>query len=151
MARLAKGNPSMGLMVEQVVHVHAHRFAPSKRPALRLENIRSAGRMGIPFTTGLLLGIGETQKDRVAGLQAIAELANEFQHIQEVILQPFSPGKLSLDFEGDKFHLQHLPAFVELARRILPSEVKIQVPPNLHHLQLVKENSLRLKRGQRDQ
>ena len=134
MSRLAQFNPSMGLMLEQVVNVPVHKFAPSKNPQLRLEQLEMAGKLKIPFTTGLLLGIGESPEDRTAGLLAIAELAGKHGHIQEVILQPFSPGehdKWQTKCRLSQYSVMNLPSLVEEARHILPDEVAIQVPPNL--------------------
>ena len=128
MLRLAQFNPSMGLMLEQIVNVPVHKFAPSKNPELRLKQLEMAGTLKIPFTTGLLLGIGETPDDRTSGLLAIAELAHKYGHIQEVILQPF------FAYEHDKWqtksHLSEysivdLPSLVEEARCILPEEVLV--------------------------
>merc|ERR1711971_467391 len=93
MESLAAVNASMGLMVEQIVPLPSHVQAPSKRPELRLEQLRMAGEIGLPFTTGLLLGLGERPEDRLRGLESIAEIALKYGHIQEVILQPFSAGK----------------------------------------------------------
>jgi len=138
MAALASLNPSMGLMLEQAVPLAVHRFAPSKEPATRLRQLRQAGALGLPFTTGLLLGIGESAADRTAGLRAIAEVASEFGHIQEVILQPFSAGeqdawqKSAPQLAGERhFEAAMMPALVAEARRLLPEDVTIQVPPNL--------------------
>ena len=96
MAQLRQVNVSMGLMVEQVTPkllATVHRHAPSKRPEVRLQQLTWAGELGIPFTTGLLLGLGETEADWVDSLRAIATLQARYGHIQEVILQPHSPGQ----------------------------------------------------------
>ena len=87
MEQLRQVNVSMGLMVEQVTPKlleTVHRHAPSKRPEVRLQQLTWAGELGIPFTTGLLLGLGECQRDWVASLQAIAALHQRYGHIQEV-------------------------------------------------------------------
>lgn len=133
MACLKEVNVSMGLMVEQVSGglletVHAH--APSKEPGLRLEQLRWAGELRIPFTTGILVGIGETEADRISSLEAIAEIHQTYYHIQEAILQPYSPGhQQTSTLPG--FELTQLPPLVALARRILPPEITLQIPPNL--------------------
>jgi len=136
MESLAAVNASMGLMVEQIVPLLSHARAPSKKPELRLEQLRMAGEIGIPFTTGLLLGLGESAEDRLRGLQSIAEIAGKYGHIQEVILQPFSSGEHDkwkfANIEPERrFASENLPALVKEARAILPSDVSIQVPPNL--------------------
>ena len=133
MKKLKQVNVSMGLMLEQVTPKlleTVHRHAPSKIPSVRLEQLEWAGKLQIPFTTGLLLGIGETEADWQETLAAIARIQKQWGHIQEVILQPHSPGsQQSLDFPG--FNLNQLPAVIALARQILPPEVTIQIPPNL--------------------
>ncbi|MFM7384497.1 MAG: 7,8-didemethyl-8-hydroxy-5-deazariboflavin synthase subunit CofG, partial [Microcystaceae cyanobacterium] len=94
MAQLKSVNVSMGLMVEQITPkllTTVHRHAPSKQPHKRLEQLRWAGQLKIPFTTGILLGIGETASDWWDSLTAIADIHRHYQHIQEVILQPYSP------------------------------------------------------------
>jgi FO synthase subunit 1 len=89
--------------------------------------------LGIPFTTGLLLGIGETSTDWQESLAAIAEVHHQWGHIQEVILQPYSPGEQEqLAATGAMgFDLQQLPKVVALARKILPESITLQIPPNL--------------------
>jgi FO synthase subunit 1 len=86
--------------------------------------------LGIPFTTGLLLGIGETQDDREETLAAIAQIHQRWGHIQEVILQPHSPGQQQ-SFDAPAFDPSQLPEVVARAREILPSAIAIQISPNL--------------------
>jgi 7,8-didemethyl-8-hydroxy-5-deazariboflavin synthase len=133
MAQLKTVNASIGLMVEQVtlsLLETVHRHAPSKEPNLRLQQLDWAGELRIPFTTGLLLGIGETEADWEDSLQAIAHSHNTWGHIQEVILQPHSPGHQQA-FSGKVFPAPKLPEVVALARQLLPNEIEIQIPPNL--------------------
>lgn len=133
MARLKQVNVSMGLMLEQLTPDllnTVHRHAPSKVPELRLQQLEWAGELQIPFTTGLLLGIGETAGDWVESLQAIAQIHRRWHHIQEVILQPYSPGQQE-QLAAPGFPLETLPEVVAIARAILPAEVTIQIPPNL--------------------
>ena len=95
MEKLKNVNVSMGLMLEQITPEllkTVHKHAPSKLPEVRLEQLQWAGELQIPFTTGLLLGIGETEADRCETLEAIAKIHQRYHHIQEVILQPHSPG-----------------------------------------------------------
>jgi len=131
LACLQPYNASMGLMLESSAWLNAHLNSPGKNPHLRLEHIARAGRMHIPFTTGILVGIGESWEDRIRSLQAIARLHNCFGHIQEVIVQPFDPkpGTPMASFSSPG--REELIRTVKLAREILPGEVAIQVPPNL--------------------
>jgi FO synthase subunit 1 len=133
MALLKTVNVSMGLMLEQLTPEllqTVHRHAPSKKPEVRLQQLEWAGQLQIPFTTGLLLGIGETPTDRLETLEAIAQLHAKWGHIQEVILQPHSPGTQQ-SWMGSAFHVQQLIEVVAMARDILPSDITIQIPPNL--------------------
>lgn len=133
MAQMKTVNVSMGLMLEQLTPQllqTVHRYAPSKIPEVRLQQLEWAGKLQIPFTTGLLLGIGETQEDWWETLNAIANLHSIYGHIQEVILQPHSPGhQQSLD--APAFNPDQLPEVIAQARQILPADITIQIPPNL--------------------
>jgi 7,8-didemethyl-8-hydroxy-5-deazariboflavin synthase len=133
MAQLKQVNVSMGLMLEQMtprLQTTVHRHAPSKVPALRLQQLEWAGALRIPFTTGLLLGLGETEADRVETLETIATVQKQWGHIQEVILQPYSPGQQEV-WAGPGFDLKEMVNVVAIARQILPPEIAIQIPPNL--------------------
>jgi len=133
MARLKQVNVSMGLMLEQMTPrllKTVHRHAPSKIPELRLQQLTWAGELEIPFTTGLLLGIGETQEERQETLETIAEVHHRWGHIQEVILQPHSPGGKQAD-PGESFAPETLLEVIKLSRQILPADITIQIPPNL--------------------
>jgi FO synthase subunit 1 len=130
MRQLREVNVSMGLMLEQMAVLPVHYHAPSKIPAMRLQQLEWAGELGIPFTTGLLLGIGETESNRRKTLEAIAQVHQRWGHIQEVILQPHSPGQ-EQTWQGEAFSDKQLVEVVGLARQILPPEITLQVPPNL--------------------
>lgn len=133
MSQLKTVNASMGLMLEQVTPEllkTVHRNAPSKVPSLRLQQLEWAGELRIPFTTGLLLGIGETVADRLQTLEAIAQSHQRWGHIQEVILQPHSPGQQQ-SWQGDAFEIEHLLETVAIAREVLPPDITLQIPPNL--------------------
>src|SRR3954447_24607061 len=92
LARLREVTASQGLMLESTRDdLVAHQGSPTKDPALRLQTIRWAGELKIPFTSGILLGIGETREDRVDALRALAAVHAEHGHLQEVILQNFVP------------------------------------------------------------
>lgn len=133
MSTLKQVNVSMGLMLEQITPKllqTVHKYAPSKVPEVRLQQLRWAGELQIPFTTGLLLGIGETEQDWWETLEAIANLHGNYGHIQEVILQPHSPGSKQSS-NTLAFDLNQLPEVIAKARGILPREIGIQIPPNL--------------------
>jgi len=132
MAALGRLNPSMGLMLEGLGPAYEvlHRHAPSKRLEVRVGQLQQAGRLGIPFTTGLLLGVGESWDDRRAALRLLAELQGRWGNLQEVILQPWRPDgeaarPLSATEQADLLEL------IRLARRELPPEMHLQTPPNL--------------------
>ena len=127
--------PSMGMMLETsdagLRRETAHRRAPDKEPARRLETLRAAGRARMPFTTGLLVGIGETHAAREATLHDIAAIAREFGHIQEVIVQPFTPHAGTAMAHTPAPRLTELRDTVEMACAILPAGVTVQIPPNI--------------------
>ena len=134
-ARLSAVSPSMGLMLEstgeQLLRTSAaHDNAPDKVPAKRLRTIEEAGKQGVPFTTGLLIGIGETLEDRIDTLLAIRDLHQEYGHIQEVIVQNFrvKPGIPMHDWPEPS--QSEMLRTVAVARLLLP-DVNIQAPPNL--------------------
>ena len=134
-ARLAAVSPSMGLMLETTNQSllrpgAAHDNAPDKVPAKRLRTIEDAGKQSVPFTTGLLIGIGESPEDRVDTLLAIRDLHDRYGHIQEVIVQNFraKPAILMAHWP-EPSHGEMLRA-VAVARLLLPN-VNIQAPPNL--------------------
>ena len=133
MQKLKGVNVSMGLMLEQLTPTllnSVHRHAPSKLPEVRLRQLQWAGELQIPFTTGLLLGIGETANDCWETLEAISNLHLRYHHIQEVILQPHSPGHQQT-FDAPPFDPHQLPEVIAKAREILPPDITIQIPPNL--------------------
>ncbi len=129
-------NPSIGIMLESssprlYETGGPHEFAPSKRPRVRLRTMELAGELGIPFTTGILIGIGETRAERVESLLDIRRLHQRYGHIQEVIIQNFrakadTPMADSPDAAPDE-----LMWTTAVARLILGERVNIQVPPNL--------------------
>lgn len=133
MAQLREVNVSMGLMLEQLTPRllgTVHQYAPSKLPELRLQQLAWAGELKIAFTTGILLGIGETEGEQIKTLEAIAQVQERWHHIQEVILQPYSPGRQQTGTLAG-YPLERLPALVALARQVLPATITLQVPPNL--------------------
>jgi FO synthase subunit 1 len=131
LASLAEVNASMGLMLETTARVKAHEGSPGKDPEARIATIEAAGRLRIPFTTGLLLGIGETAADRLESLEAIAAVHRRYGHIQEVILQNFAPQEGTGMAGAPTIGPAEYCETVRLARAVLPAEVAVQVPPNL--------------------
>ena len=140
MAALGRLNPSMGLMLEGLGPAFGplHRHAPSKRLEVRLGQLEQAGRLGIPFTTGLLLGMGETQQQRREALELLALLQRQWGHIQEVILQPWRPHGAKAAVLSQATRAELLDT-IALAREILPPEVHLQLPPNLWPLEQLSE------------
>src|SRR5215213_6015080 len=159
LARLREVTASQGLMLESVnPDLVAHQGSPTKHPAARLACIRAAGELQIPFTSGILVGIGESEEERVAALEALAAVHAEHGHLQEVILQNFVPHQSYYGREpaeiaeaaaseywrtglGDgprhrrppwatEVTLEDMKRLVAEARRLLPG-VGVQVPPNL--------------------
>ncbi len=134
-ARLAKVSPSMGLMLETtnaslLEAGAAHDNAPDKVPVKRLHTIEEAGKQNVPFTTGLLIGIGETPEDRVDTLLAIRELHRRYGHIQEVIIQNFR-AKPEIPMRNWPEPTQgEMMRTIAVARLLMP-DVNIQAPPNL--------------------
>jgi FO synthase len=132
LAALRSVAPSQGMMIESLnPALDCHRGAPDKTPERRLATLEAAGRLAIPFTTGILVGIGESRADRVEALTAIADAHRRHGHVQEVIVQNFLPKP------GTAMHGappcppdDHLEA-IALARLILPPDVHVQAPPNL--------------------
>ncbi|MBW4030235.1 MAG: 5-amino-6-(D-ribitylamino)uracil--L-tyrosine 4-hydroxyphenyl transferase CofH [Acidobacteria bacterium] len=122
---------SQGMMLESLADLAAHRLSPDKEPARRLATLEAAGQLQIPFTTGLLVGIGETRAERITTLEAIAASHARHGQVQEVIIQNFLP----------KAHtaMAHAPAAADeeffwtiaVARLLLPDDIHLQAPPNL--------------------
>ncbi|MFN2340370.1 MAG: 7,8-didemethyl-8-hydroxy-5-deazariboflavin synthase subunit CofG [Halanaerobium sp.] len=126
--KLARYNASLGLMLETTADVEAHKLSPTKSFAVRREMIAAAGQLKIPFTSGLLLGIGENRKDRIESLEELKKLDEQYGHLQEIILQPVDPPQRSgLSAPG----LEAVLDTLELAKDILPKHIALQVPPNL--------------------
>lgn len=137
MQRLKPVNVSLGLMLENVSprlceKGMPHHRAPDKRPERRLRMLSQAGELRIPFTTGILVGIGETRQERIESLLAIRALHRRYGHIQEVIVQNFTPRpEIAMRDVPAQDDVEMMHA-VALARLILPLEVSVQAPPNLN-------------------
>jgi FO synthase len=108
-----------------------HYGSPDKHPAVRLETIRLAGELKVPFTTGILIGIGETREERIEALQAIRDLHQAHGHIQEVIVQNFRAKPDTKRADADEPDLDDLLWTIAQARLILGPDMNIQAPPNL--------------------
>ena len=159
LARVREVTASQGLMLESInPDLTVHQGSPTKHPARRLETMRLAGDLRIPFTTGILVGIGETEDERVAALEAIAAVHAEYGHIQEVILQNFVPhpryygaevaeiadaasrerwtsgktvgSELPLPDWATPVSVEDMKLLIAECRRLMP-DVGVQVPPNL--------------------
>lgn len=128
MATVAPYNASMGVMLETTAEVTAHGGPRGKSPGQRLNTIRNAGELDVAFTTGILVGIGETPTDRAISLLAIRQLHERYGHIQEVLVQPVVENDR---WQGGSPTKETLRSTVAMARWVLPSSVSIQVPPNL--------------------
>ncbi|MFP4654184.1 MAG: 7,8-didemethyl-8-hydroxy-5-deazariboflavin synthase subunit CofG [Methanohalobium sp.] len=124
-------NASMGLMLETTSRLTAHDNSPGKLPETRIETIRSAGELKIPFTTGILVGIGETEDDRIKSLNKIKKLHEKYGHIQEVIIQNFTPKPGTSMENHPPPSTSTMLKTVSQARKILPDDVTVQIPPNL--------------------
>lgn len=136
--RLKEVNASMGLMLEnsseRLMELPAHNKSPGKDPKIRLETIENAGKLNIPYTTGILIGIGETKEEVAESLLKIRELYDKYGHIQEVIIQNFTP------IPGIEMENWSEPSFLDMIRTVIAgtllfgdTDVSIQVPPNLNN------------------
>ncbi|MEJ7750986.1 MAG: 5-amino-6-(D-ribitylamino)uracil--L-tyrosine 4-hydroxyphenyl transferase CofH [Thermoleophilaceae bacterium] len=156
LVRLREVTASQGLMLESInPDLEAHRGSPTKNPLVRLDTIRAAGELRIPFTSGILVGIGETPEERVQALEALAAVHREYGHLQEVILQNFvshpryygaEPGEIAEAAQAGAGHppqaqqplpewagevdLDEMRRLVRECRRLMPG-VGVQIPPNL--------------------
>jgi len=166
LARLREVTASQGLMLESInPDLVVHQGSPTKRPEVRLETIRAAGELRIPFTSGILVGIGETPAQRIEALEALAELQREHGHLQEIILQNFvahpryygaEPAEIADEAQQRQSHGEPLPppawatpislddmrTLVRECRRLMP-DVGVQIPPNLSDwwLPLIEEGA----------
>ena len=135
MKELKKTNVSMGVMLENVSERLSekgmpHYLAVSKRPKARLEILENSGKLGIPMTTGILVGIGETMEEIIDSLFAIKQLNQKYANIQEIILQNFQPKPDTFMKNEPSADEQYFKTVVALSRIIMP-QMNIQIPPNL--------------------
>ncbi|MBS1268552.1 MAG: FO synthase subunit 1 [Nitrosopumilus sp.] len=135
MKELKKTNVSMGIMLENVSERLTergmpHYLAASKRPNTRLEILENSGKLKIPMTTGILVGIGETMEEIIQSIFAIKQLHQKYGNIQEVILQNFQPKPDTVMKDSPSANENYFKTVVALSRIIMP-EMNIQIPPNL--------------------
>jgi FO synthase len=136
LAKLREVSVSMGIMLEStslrlMEQGGCHFGSPDKDPAVRLETIRHAGELKIPFTSGILIGIGETRADRIESLLALRDLHEEFGHIQEIIIQNFRAKPNTKMADVPEPDLADLQWTIAIARVIFGADMSIQAPPNL--------------------
>jgi FO synthase len=136
MARLRRVNVSLGLMLESVSprlrgRGEVHQWAPDKEPSVRLRMLREAGELAIPFTTGLLIGIGETLAERVDTLLAIRDAHRLHGHVQEVIVQNFRAKPTIGRADAAEPDALDMARTIAVARLVLDDDVSVQAPPNL--------------------
>ncbi len=129
-------NASMGLMLESIsprlrLSGGVHQWAPDKEPAVRMRMIAEAGELHIPFTTGILLGIGETPAERAQSLIALRDLNERSGHIQEVIIQNFRAKPEIAMAEAPEPAAMEMARAIAAARLVLGSGMNVQAPPNL--------------------
>ncbi len=134
--RLRTVSASQGMMIETLAARLGepggpHHGAPDKTPERRLATLEAAGRAHVPFTTGILVGIGETRSERIDALAAIADAHRRHGHVQEVIVQNFLPKAGTSMHRADPCPPAELLWSIAVARLILPSDVHLQAPPNL--------------------
>jgi FO synthase len=142
--RLKPVAPSMGMMLETTAEVPAHRGSPDKDPAVRLQVLEDAGRHAIPFTTGLLVGIGESLRDRAETVLAIRAAHRRHGHVQEVIVQNFRAKDDTAMRSTPDADLEEYAAAIAVTRVLLGPRMRVQAPPNLVDL---AETALLLRAG----
>lgn len=133
---LREVSASIGLMLETIssrlTHLGLpHEQSPDKHPKKRMSTIEKAGKLKIPFTSGILVGIGETLEEIIASLFALKNVHQKYRHLQEVIIQNFQPNRDSLMANFPPPSIDLMEKILIIARHILPPEISIQIPPNL--------------------
>jgi FO synthase len=129
--RLKPVAPSMGMMLETTAQVHAHDGSPDKEPAVRLRVLEDAGRHAIPFTTGLLVGIGESLRERAETVFALRAAHRRHGHVQEVIVQNFRAKADTAMRDTPDTGLEEFLAAVAVTRLVMGPRMRVQAPPNL--------------------
>jgi FO synthase len=132
LASLRGVSASQGMMIESLdPTLECHRGAPDKTPERRLATLEAAGELAVPFTTGILVGIGESRESRLAALEAISASHARHGHVQEVIVQNFLPKAGTAMHRSRPCPPEDYLESIALARLVLPPEVHLQAPPNL--------------------
>jgi FO synthase len=131
LALLRTVSASQGMMIESLAELPCHNSAPDKVPARRIATLDAAGSLSIPFTTGLLVGIGDTRADRLRGLEAIARSHEKYGHVQEVIIQNFLPKPGTAMHAHPACPEEEFWWTIAAARIVLHPEIHLQAPPNL--------------------
>jgi FO synthase len=142
--RLKPVAPSMGMMLETTADVPAHSGSPDKAPAVRLQVLEDAGRHAIPFTTGLLVGIGESLRDRAEAVFAIRAAHRRHGHVQEVIVQNFRAKDDTAMRSAPDASMEEYLAAIAVTRLVMGPRMRVQAPPNLVDL---AETALLLRAG----
>ena len=142
--RLKPVAPSMGMMLETTARVRAHDGSPDKDPAVRLRVLEDAGRHAVPFTTGLLVGIGETLRDRAETVFAIRASHRRHGHVQEVIVQNFRAKDDTAMRSVPDASMDEFLAAIAVTRVVMGPRMRVQAPPNLVDL---AETALLLRAG----
>ncbi|RNL78373.1 bifunctional FO biosynthesis protein CofGH [Nocardioides marmorisolisilvae] len=141
MNRLKPVSPSMGMMLETTsrrifeTKGEAHYGSPDKDPEVRLRVLEDAGRLGVPFTTGLLIGIGEDLEERAESIFALRKVARQYGNVQEVIIQNFRAKPDTAMRHTDDLALDEYVAAIAVSRIVLGPKVRVQAPPNLVDLE----------------
>ena len=132
LAMLRRVSPSQGMMLESLRDdLECHRGAPDKEPQRRINTLCVAGELSIPFTSGILVGIGESRQDRIDALQLLAAAHKKYGHLQEVIVQNFLPKPGTAMHKARPCPEDEYLWSIAVARLILPPEIHLQAPPNL--------------------
>ena len=143
-ARLKPVAPSMGMMLETTADVPAHRGSPDKDPKVRLRALEDAGRLAVPFTTGVLIGIGESLRDRADSIFAIRSVHRRYGHVQEVIVQNFRAKEDTAMRSMPDASVEEYVAAIAVMRVVMGPRMRVQAPPNLVDL---AETELLLRAG----
>ena len=132
LAMLRRVSPSQGMMLESLRDdLECHRGAPDKEPQRRIDTLCTAGELRIPFTSGILVGIGETRADRIEALELLAAAHTKYGHLQEVIVQNFLPKAGTAMHKAKPCPEDEYLWSIAVARLLLPASVHLQAPPNL--------------------
>lgn len=123
-------NASLGLMLENANEDFGLKVHPAKSISRRLETITAAGRLQIPFTTGILVGLGESGEDRLKSLETLAVIHDDYGHLQEIIIQNYVPNRRST-IARQRLSLGDYEELIAVSRRLMP-DVPVQIPPNLN-------------------